>query len=153
MRGMFFPTANAIFNVQTHNPGQKKPPYRISSGAPGFDWVKWGGSLYTGWEDVDYAAVSLAEITPLLLTPGRLCDNGKPVPVDRPDWVRYTNGMLEAARKSFEAARSRNQKAVSESTNNLSDACLACHRVYRDRRPAGVGRADQASFSLRCTAP
>jgi hypothetical protein len=153
MRGIFFPAANMIFNVQAHNPGQKKLPPKVSSGGAGFDWVKWGASLYSGWDDVDYAAVSLAEVTPLLLTPGRLCQNGKPVPVERPDWVKYTIGMLQAARKTYEAARARNQGAVSDSTNELSDACLACHRVYRDRRPAGAGPADPASMALRCTAP
>jgi hypothetical protein len=153
MRGIFFPASNMIFNVQARNPGQKKPLPNVSSSGPGFDWVKWGASLYSGWDDVDYAAVSLAEITPLLLTPGRLCQNGKPVPVERPDWVRYTMGMLQAARKTYEAARARNREAVSDSTNDLSDACLACHRVYRDRRAPGVGPGDPASMALRCTAP
>jgi hypothetical protein len=153
MRGIFFPTANMIFNVQAHNPAQKKPVPTVSSGGAGFDWVKWGGSLYSGWEDVDYAAVSLAEVTPLLLIPGRLCQNGKPVPVERPDWVKYTMDMLQAARKTYEAARARKQEAVSDSTNDLSDACQACHRVYRDRRPAGVGPGSPASMALRCTAP
>jgi hypothetical protein len=100
MRGIFFPTANMIFNVQTRNPALKKTAPTVSSGGPGFDWVKWGASLYSGWEDVDYAAVSLAEVTPLLLTPGRLCQNGKPVPIERPDWVKYTMDMLQAARKT-----------------------------------------------------
>ena len=153
MRGIFFPSANMIFNVQAHNPAQKKPAPTISSNGPGFDWVKWGASLYSGWEDVDYAAVSLAEVTPLLLAPGRLCQNGKPVPVERPDWVSYTMNMLQAARKTYEAARARNREAVSDSTGDLSDACQACHRVYRDRRPAGVGPADPAAMTLRCTAP
>jgi hypothetical protein len=153
MRGTFFPAANAIFNVQAHNPAQKKAPPLVSSSGPGFDWVKWGASLYSRWEDVDYAAVALAEATPLLLTPGRLCQNGKPVPVERPDWQQYATGMLEAARKTYEAARARNRKAVSDSTSDLSDACLACHRVYRDRRPAGVGPGDPALMTLRCTAP
>jgi hypothetical protein len=153
MRGVFFPAANMIFNVQAHNPAQKKAPPIVSSGGPGFDWVKWGASLYTGWEDVDYAAVSLAEAAPLLLAPGRQCQNGKPVPVDRPDWVRYTKEMLQVARKTFDAARARNRTAVSDLTSDLSDACQACHRVYRDRRPAGVGPADAASMALRCTPP
>src|SRR5579872_4655318 len=55
MRGIFFPSANMIFNVQAHNPAQKKPAPTVSSSGPGFDWVKWGSSLYSGWEDVDYA--------------------------------------------------------------------------------------------------
>src|SRR5262249_24080523 len=100
MRAVYFPASNMIFNVQTFDPAQKKavPP---SSGGPGFDWVQWGTNLYEGWEYVDYAAALLAESSPLLLTPGRLCANGKPVPVDRTDWIKFTNDMLAAARKSY----------------------------------------------------
>ncbi len=156
MRGVFFPTANMIFNVQTHNPAEKKVVPQ--DGKESLNWVQWGSSMYSGWEDVDYAAATLAEVTPLLLAPGRLCQNGKPVPVDRADWMKFTSDMLVAARKSYEASRSRNQDAVSESTNDLSDACQACHRVYRDRRSPGTspgadpGGGDPASLPLRCTA-
>ena len=153
MRGIFFPTANMIFNVQTHDPAEKKVAPGSGSGTESFNWVQWGGGLYSGWEDVDYAAITLAEVTPLLLAPGRQCQNGNPVPVERADWVKYTVDMLQAARKAYEASKTRNQEAVSDSTNDLSDACQACHRVYRDRRPPGVERGDPASLSLRCTAP
>ena len=69
MRGIFFPAANMLFNVQTHDPALKKPDN--SPNPKVFDWVQWGSNLYSGWEDVDYAAAALAEATPLLLTPGR----------------------------------------------------------------------------------
>ena len=153
MRGIFFPTANMIFNVQSHDPTKKNVTPRPGSGKESFDWVQWGGGLYSGWEDVDYAAVTLAEVTPLLLARGRLCQNGKPVPVERADWVQYTMDMLRAARKSNEASRRRNQEAVSDSTNDLSEACQACHHVYRDRRAPGVEPGNPASLALRCTAP
>ncbi len=154
MRGIFFPTANMIFNVQTHDPAEKKV-VATGSAKESLDWNQWGASLFSGWEDVDYAASALAEVTPLLLTPGRLCQNGKPVPVTNADWVKYTTDMLQAARKSYEASRTRKQDAVSDSTNDLADACQACHRVYRDRRSPGAtpGGADPASLALRCTAP
>jgi hypothetical protein len=152
MRGVFFPTANTIFNVQTHDPAKKQVV--TQSGKESLNWVQWGASMYSGWEDVDYAAATLAEITPLLLTPGRLCENGKPVPVDRADWIKFTADLLQAARKSYQASRSRNQEAVSESTNDLNDACFACHRTYRDRRAPGSqrGETNPASMALRCTA-
>ena len=151
MRGIFFPTSNMIFNVQTHDPAEKK--VAAPSGRDGFNWTQWGSGLYTGWEDVDYAAVALAEVTPMLLTRGRLCQNGKPVPVERADWVQFTKNMLQAAQKSYEASRKRNQEAVSDSTNDLSEACQACHSVYRDRRPPGTEPGSPASLALRCTAP
>jgi hypothetical protein len=151
MRGLFFPTANVIFNVQTHDPAEKKPALQF--GREGINWAQWGSGLYSGWEDVDYAAVALAEITPLLLTPGRVCENGKRVPVERADWVRYTKDMLAAAQKSAEASRTRSQDAVSDSTNDLTEACQACHHTYRDRRAPGAEPGNPASQTLRCTAP
>ncbi len=151
MRGIFFPAANMLFNVQTHDPALKKPDN--SPNPKLFDWVQWGSNLYSGWDDVDYAAAALAESTPLLLTPGRTCANGKAVPVERADWIKYSKDMLDVARKSYAAAKARNQEAVSDLTGDMSDACLACHRVFRDRRPPGVGRGAPGEQALRCTAP
>jgi hypothetical protein len=151
MRGIFFPAANTLFNVQTHDPADKKPD--TSPNPKVFDWVQWGSNLYGGWDYVDYAAASLAEASPMLLTPGRTCANGKPVPVERADWIKYAKDMLEVARKSYTAAKARNQEMVSDLTGDLSDACLACHRVFRDRRPPGVERGAPGEQALRCTVP
>ena len=60
MRGIFFPAANMLFNVQTHDPALKKPDN--SPNPKVFDWVQWGSALYSGWEDVDYAAAALAAV-------------------------------------------------------------------------------------------
>jgi hypothetical protein len=131
MRGIIFPNANMIFNVQSHDPADKKP---LSGSAPGgsdFNWVQWGQGLYSGWDDVDYAAIALAEVSPMLLTPGRTCENGKPVPVDKADWIQFTDGMLQAAKKTLEASTKKNMDAVSDSTNDLNDSCQNCHRIYR----------------------
>jgi hypothetical protein len=150
MRGVYLPTANMIFNVQTHDPAKKS----VSVPTGSIDWVQWGGSLYSGWEDVDYAAAVLSEVTPLLLVPGRVCQNGRPVPVERSDWVRYVQDMLHAAQVAYEAAKTRNQEKVSEATNELNDACQACHRVYRDRRgPGAASPGDPANAALRCASP
>jgi len=151
MRGIFFPNANIIFNVQSNDPGEKKPVPANAPGGSNFNWITWGSSLYSGWEDVEYAAVTLAEVSPVLLTPGRTCENGKPVPVERADWIMYTDGMLEAAKKSFAAAKMRNQEAVSDSTNDLNDACQNCHRVFR--RGGAPGSGDSSNMGLRCVAP
>lgn len=131
MRGIFFPNANMIFNVQTHDPVEKKPLSGIAPGGSDFNWVQWGQGLYAGWDDVTYAAIVLAESSPMLLTPGRTCENGNPVPVDRADWIMYVNFMRDSAQKSLEAAKTKNMEAVSDSTNDLNDACQNCHRVYR----------------------
>jgi len=149
MRGILFPSSNLIFNVQTQDPGAPKTAPGYEPGATaGFSWVDWGAGIYSRWELVDYAAVSLAESAPLLLTPGRRCENGKPVPVERADWVKYTADLVDAAKAAYRASQSRNQDAVSESTNQLAEACLNCHMAYRDK-PGGT-TTDPSNKAARC---
>ena len=93
-----------------------------------------------GWALVDFAAVALVDTAPLMLTPGRRCENGKPVPVDQPDWIKFTQDLAEAGKVAYKASQSRNQDAVIEATNTVSDACLNCHQVYRDRRGGNAAR-------------
>jgi len=131
MRGILFPSANIIFTVQTIDPAVKKTP--AESGTGGFDWLTWGGGVYRGWDVVDYAAVSVAESATLMLTPGRRCENGRPVPVSDPDWIKFTMELSDAGKAAYKAAQTRNQEAVSESTNQLNDSCSHCHGVFRGR--------------------
>jgi mono/diheme cytochrome c family protein len=150
MRGILFPASNIIFNVQTNDPGAPAKPAGAVAGAKlPFNWTDWGGGIYTGWQVVDYAAVAIAESAPLMLTPGRRCENGRPVPVDRPDWIKFTEGLAEAGRAAYRASQTRNQEAVSDATNQLADACFQCHSVYRDKRGSRPG--DPAAAALHCT--
>lgn len=146
MAGILFPSSNIIFNVQTNDPSVPAKPGEVGKGA--FSWVDWGAGIYSGWDLVDNAAVSVAESAPLLLTPGRRCQNGRPVPIDRPDWIKFTQGLAEAGRAAYKASQTRSQEAVTEATNQLADACLNCHRVYRDK-PGGT-RADPSNKAARC---
>ena len=75
MRAIAFPNSNIIFNVQIKDPGAqtKKAP----AAAP-FDYVEWGSTVYPGWLAIDQAAIAITESAPLLLTPGRRCQNGRP---------------------------------------------------------------------------
>lgn len=147
MRGILFPSSNLLFNVQNQDPGEQKPGW--SPGGPtAFSWVDWGAGIYSGWELVDYAAIALAESTPLLLTPGRRCENGKPVPVDSADWIAYTARLAEAGRAAYRASQSRNRDAVIEVTNEIADACLQCHDAYRDK-PGGT-TVDPSNKAARC---
>jgi mono/diheme cytochrome c family protein len=148
MRGILFPSSNLIFNVQTHDPNEVKGA--AGTGGPGgFSWVDWGAGIYSPWELVDYAAVALAESAPLMLTPGRRCENGKPVPVDRPDWIKFTQELADAGKAAYKASQTRNQETVSDATNDIADACLHCHQVYRDN-PTTRG-SDIASKAGRCS--
>ena len=145
MKGILFPSSNIVFNVQTRDPGQKTA-YEV--GKADFSLVDWGAGVYPGWELVDNAALAIAEAAPLLLTPGRRCENGKRVPVERPDWIKNTQELVEAARAAYRASQTRSQTAVSDATERLSDACFNCHVVYRDK--LGGTPADPSNKAARC---
>ena len=147
MRGILFPSSNVIFNAQNQDPGEKKVGWQ--PGTTDFSWVTWGAGIYSGWELVDYAAMAITESAPLLVMPGRRCENGKPVPVNRADWIRFTNEMAEAGRVAYRASQSRNRDAVIDATNVLADACLQCHEVYRDK-PGGTD-LDPSNKAARCS--
>jgi cytochrome c553 len=151
MRGIMFPNSNIIFTVQTHDPAEKKKAGDAAAADGGFNWTMWGSDLYSGWEIVDYAAIALAESAPLMLTPGRRCENGKPVPVDDPDWIRFTKEMAEVGRNAYRASQTRNQEKVSDISGDVADACLHCHQVFRDRVRRGRGGGGLSNKELRCT--
>jgi S-disulfanyl-L-cysteine oxidoreductase SoxD len=150
MRGILFPSSNIIFNVQTHDPGAplpKRPPNQAADAA--FSMTDWGAGIYKGWEIIDYAAVALAESAPLLLTPGRRCENGRPVPVTDADWIKYTLELADTGRAAYKASQTRKQDVVSDITEQIANACLHCHQVYRDKR-GGRGAPDLSSQAARC---
>jgi hypothetical protein len=139
MRGIYFPNANLIFDVQQNDPGVPKKKSESGSSTDTY------ASAYSGWEIVENAAVALADGVDLILQPGRTCQNGKPVPVTQPDFQKFAREMREAGRVALQAARTKNQEQVSDATNNIADACSNCHEVYRDKGPA--------ASPARCTPP
>ena len=139
MRGILFPSSNVLFDVQTKDPGAGSKG-GVAKGDAATTSTRYG-DVYSPWQIVDAAAISIAEIGPVLMQPGRRCDNGKPVPVDRADWKQYVQGVVDAGRAAYRASQTRSQDAVSDATNTISDACANCHRVYRD----------VASAAMRCT--
>jgi mono/diheme cytochrome c family protein len=153
MRGVFFPNANMIFTVQTHDPAAPVKPVTAEQQANGFSWVDWGAGIYGGWQLVDNAAIALADISPIMLNPELRCENGKPAPVTDPDWIKFTEQMITVAKNTYRVAQSRNQEAVSDATGDLSDTCAACHQVYRDVAPRGrvPDPTNPQNNSARCT--
>ncbi len=127
MRGVTFPNANILFNVQVKDPAKDKPAMPIP-----FDYFLWGSTVYFGWQAVDQAALMLVETTPLFLLPGRRCENGRPVPVDRADWKQFTAALVDVGRAAYTAAQSRNADAVNKVAERLNETCANCHKVYRD---------------------
>ena len=154
MRGIFFPNSNLIFTVQTYDPAAPPPPPPPDSQTRGFSWVDWGAGIYGGWQLVDNAAIAIADASPLMLTPGIRCENGRLAPVTDPDWIKYTEQMIAVARQTYKVAQSRNQEAVSEATGDLADACLNCHQAYRDIRTPGraFDPTDPSNKAARCQA-
>lgn len=150
MRGIMFPNSNIIFTVQTNDPAEKKKAGDTNANG-GFNWSMWGSDLYSGWEIVDYAAIALAESAPLMLTPGRRCENGKPVPVNDPDWIRFTKEMEVVGRAAYRASQTRSQEKVSDISGDVADACMHCHQVFRDKIRRGRTGADAFGKELRCT--
>jgi cytochrome c553 len=151
MRGIMFPNSNIIFTVQTHDPSEKKKAGNAATTDGGFNWAMWGNDLYSGWEIVDYAAIALAESAPLMLTPGRRCENGKPVPVNDPDWIKFTKEMAEVGKAAYRASQTRNQEKVSDISSDVADACFHCHSMFRDKIRRGGTRGDPTNKELRCT--
>jgi len=144
MRAIAFPNANIIFNVQLKDPGAEKK--KQPAAAP-FDYVEWGSTVYPGWLAIDQAAVAITETAPLLLTPGRRCQNGKAVPVDRADWKQYVAGLVEVGKLARKASQARNYEAFTDISEKLNDACANCHKVYRDKG------GTEGSGATRCQPP
>jgi mono/diheme cytochrome c family protein len=144
MRAIAFPNANIIFNVQLRDPAtQPKKPLASSP----FDYVEWGSTVYPGWLAVDQAAIALAETAPLLLTPGRRCQNGRPVPVDRADWKQYVSDLVEVGKLARRASQARNFEAFVDISEKLDGACANCHKIYRDKG------GSEGSGATRCQLP
>lgn len=128
MRAIAFPNANIIFNVQIRNPSDEPT---VPVGQP-FDYRQWGSTIYPGWLAIDQAAIALTETAPLLLTPGRRCQNGKLAPVDRAVWRQAVSDLVAVGQLAHEASRARDFEAFVEISDTLNEACDSCHRVFRD---------------------
>ena len=129
MRGILFPNSNILFDVQTIDPDNPPPV------APGGGATATFSGIYAGWQVVENAAIALGEAANLITIPGRLCENGRPVPLGQADWAVFTEGLKDAADVMLVAARARDQEAASDATNDLAEACYVCHEVYRDAEP------------------
>jgi cytochrome c556 len=123
MRAILFPNSNIIFDAQNEDPGAPK-----KDGAEGkYD------NVYGGWQAVENAALALAESANLLMIPGRMCGNGKPVPMNRPDWPKFVAELRVAGQAAYKAAQSKNQDNIVDAAGVVTEACAACHDVYREK--------------------
>jgi hypothetical protein len=125
MRGLFFPAANVFFHAQREDPA-KIPAAPEPSAAT--DPLK---SVFGGWTAVENSALVLIDAADLLLTAGRVCSNGRPVPVDAPDWAKFAEEVRQAGRAAYAAARARNEEQIFDAAELLNNSCANCHNRYR----------------------
>ena len=125
MRGIFFPLANTVFYAQADDPAAlpRDPMPSASTNAL--------TGLYGGWQAIENSALALAESAELLRIPGRMCSNGEVPIVENPDWIRFVDDTRQKSLAAYEAALTKDMDAIVLASGDLSEACLACHRVYR----------------------
>ena len=110
MRGVLLPNSDIVFSVSQTPPKNDKE-----------------------WAVVQDSAIAISEAAALISMPGRLLSNGQKVPLERPDWIKFTKELVDAGAASYKAAQSKNQDVVVVSLDRLSNACDSCHEVYRDK--------------------
>ena len=133
MRAIPFPNSNIIFDTQDKDPAAAPKP-----GDGGGATNAYAG-VYSGWQAVEQAAIALSETANLIMIPGRKCENGLPAPLDREDFRKFAQGLADAGKAAYKAAQTKNQDAMVEVSGTVSDACAACHEIYRDK-PEGKMR-------------
>ncbi|MEE2963478.1 MAG: hypothetical protein VX427_04940 [Acidobacteriota bacterium] len=136
MRAILFPNSNILFDTQSNDPDA--PPEAAGDGGASSRFA----SIYTGWPLVETAAIALAESAQLIAMEGRLCQNGKPVPLGDEAFMQYTRDLVDVGRRAYAVAQTKDLEAMSEMTNEVAGACENCHSAYR-RYPE----------ENRCTAP
>lgn len=124
MRGLFFPHSNVVFFAQREDPAQVKRAAEPSSATDPLNGV------FGGWEAVENSALIMIDSADLLLTPGRTCSNGRPVPLGA-DWTRLVDQLREAGRVAYKAAQSKNMDNILAASEVLATACSSCHNRYR----------------------
>ena len=126
MRGILFPNSNILFDAQDRNPAAEPDPNDPAASAHPF------AGTYGGWEAVENAAMALHEAANLVQLP-RKCQNGKDAPIDEETFKKGLAALREVSMNAYKTAQSKNQDAMLDVADKLSQACSTCHDVYRDR--------------------
>lgn len=139
MRGILLPNSNVVFFAQSNNPADVKPAADPSSATDPL------ASTYGGWTAVENSSLALSEAARLLTVPGRVCSNGRPVPVMNTDWGKFVQGLRQAGITAFKAAQTKNQDKMLDAADVVATACTNCHNVYREKTE------QQGGLASRCT--
>ena len=125
MRGLFFPHSNVVFSTQGQNPAEVKRAMLPSAASDPLT------GIFGGWDAVENSALTIVEGADLLMTAGRVCSNGKDVPVKAADWAKMVDQLREAGKVAYQAARTKNMDKMLDASDVLNTACANCHNKYR----------------------
>ncbi len=125
MRGLFFPHSNVVFAPQRLDPAEIKRAPEPSAATDPLT------GIFGGWDAVENSALTLIEGADLLMVPGRMCSNGKPVPVTAADWPALVNNVREAGKIAYQAAKTKDLDKFLDVGDVLNVACANCHNKYR----------------------
>jgi cytochrome c556 len=139
MRGILFPNSNIFFSAQAAD------PTTVEKDADPTSSVNPLASTYGGWQAIENSSIALAESANLLTVPGRVCGNGKPVPVQNADWQRFVQGLRDGGMAAYKAAQSKDMDKIVDAADVVTTACSDCHDVYREKSEKQGGDA------ARCT--
>jgi hypothetical protein len=131
MRGVLFLNSNVIYFAQDKNPDDVKRP-----ADPSIATDPLAGS-FGGWAAVENSSLALAESANLLTIPGRVCSNGRAVPVKNADWLQFVQGLREAGMTAYKAAQSKSNDKMLDAADVVTTACSNCHDRYREK-PGGL---------------
>jgi hypothetical protein len=81
------------------------------------------------WEEAESASLVLAELTHVLLLPGRR--------IDEPEWDAAVAAVRRIALQSAAAAERQDEEAFFAAGGRLNDACDTCHVRYDREEPTG----------------
>lgn len=127
MRGIPFTFSNIVFDAQTEDPGAPRAAAEVTAST-----TETFKNVYGGWQEVENSALALAESANLIMIPGRLCENGKPVPVADETYRKAAEGLAAAGQAAYKAAQSKSMDAILEVSETVAVACSNCHEPYRD---------------------
>jgi hypothetical protein len=125
MRGILFPLGNTVFYAQADDPAAVPRDPQPSTSPNSL------AGIFGGWQAVENSALALADSAELLRIPGRQCSNGKVIDVANADWIRFVDDYRQKSVAAYEAVLTKDQDTIVLASGDLSEACLACHRVYR----------------------
>jgi hypothetical protein len=131
MRAIMFPNSNVIFFAQDKYPADVK-----SKGDASLSTDPLSGA-FGGWAAVENSSLALSEAANLLTIPGRVCSNGRAVPVSDADWLKFVQGLRDAGMTAYKAAQSKSNDKMLDAADVVTTACSNCHDRYREK-PGGV---------------